>query len=142
MAWKQLSRRVVKDLMLNRLYLYSLDAGTLVVRYENGVMETKRLVFRDCAPRGLSQRPLCDRLTEMVHQWARLPPTAMVFHERMCHNLNYCGIDELVLTLTITHYYKRAKSSSRPDALPFQLEYEDAKMPRGTARDIILIFKM
>ena len=43
LAWKQLiERMLMRDLTLNRLYLYSLDAATMRVQDENGALEIEQ----------------------------------------------------------------------------------------------------
>ena len=132
-AWKQLIERMVRDLTLNPLHQYSLDGGTVKVRYENGTVDTKRISgFGDLTPFGKSRKQLRLRLTETVYRWAGLRPMATTFDERTCQNFSLRGIDELALSLTISQYYKQAKRSNRPNALPFEVEYEDTKIATWT----------
>ena len=132
-AWKQVIERTVDDLTLNALHRYSLDAGTVRVRYENGTVESKRLAgFGDLANNATTRKRLRQQLTETVHRWAGLPPMAKTFDERTCRHFTMRGIDELVLNLTISHHYSRAKRSTRPGAAPFAVEYEDATIATWT----------
>ena len=118
LAWKQLIRRMVKDLTLKQSTLYSLDAGTPKVWYENGAMKTKRSEFGDCAPCGLSQKRLRDKLTATVHRWAGLPPVETRFDKNTCHDFSSCGIDEI---LSNWHY----------DVVPAQTDASSRSQNRG-----------
>ena len=129
MAWKQLIEQMVRDLELRPFYQYSLDGGTLKVRYENGSVETKKISgFQDLAFGIKYEDRLRLRLTEIVHRWAGLPPMAKRFDQLTYRLFSLRGIEELVLNLTIAQYDRRAKRSTRPDALPFEVEYEDTKI--------------
>lgn len=132
-AWNQLSKRMVSDLTLNRLNLYSLDAGTVKVRYENGVVKSERLPrLGDRTRNAMFRTKLHRRLTEMGYRWAGLPPMAKAFDQHTCRYFSLRGIDEIVLHLTISHYQRRAKRSTRPDAPPFAVEYEETKIATWT----------
>ena len=129
MAWKQLMEQMVTDLTLNLACDYSLDGGTVKVRYENGTVETKQISgFEDNAFTIKFRGRLHRRLTNTLSRWAGLPPMATSFNESTCRDFSLRGIEELVLNLTISQYSNAAKTSTRPDALPFAVEYEDIKI--------------
>ena len=133
LAWQQLIERMVKDLTLNQLYLFSLDAGKMKIRFQNDTVETRRFSgFRDLATSGTTRKELKRRLTELVYRWAGLPTTAVAFDEHTCRYFSLRGVDELVLNLTISYYYKSAKRSTRPGAPPFAVEYENTKIDTWT----------
>lgn len=132
-AFEQLIERMVSDLELNPSRMYSLDGGTVKVRYDNGNVETKQISgFEDLAFCTRYRDQLRLRLTEVVHRWAGLPPMAVTFDQLTYRNFSLRGIEELMLNLTISQYYSRAKRSTLPDALPFEVEYEDVKISTWT----------
>lgn len=128
-AWDQLTEVVLEKLTLNQSYRYSLDAGTVEVRYENGAVERGQFEeIEDGKSCASFRKSLRRQLTRMVYRWAGLPPEARAFDEDTCHRFVLREIDEMVLHLTISQHYKRAKRSTRPDAPPFAVEYELAKI--------------
>ena len=51
------------------------------------------------------------------------------------------GIEEVVFNLTVLQYFTQAKRSTRPDVLPFAVEYEDAKIVTWTCAGHYFDFK-
>lgn len=133
MAWKQLIARMVHDLPLPFNCDYSLDGGTLKVRYENGTVETKQISgLGDSGFTVKFRNRLSQRLTDVVHRWAGLTPMQKSFDMITYRYFTLRGIEELVLNLTISQHYRRVKRSTRPGALPFEVEYENTKIATWT----------
>ena len=102
----------------------SLDGGTVEFRYQNGTVHTKKISSsRYIQSAGETWVLLRLRLTDMMYQCAGLPPWQPTVNEKLM---------PMAWHWQSTVHLDRLAISTRRDALPFAVEYEDAKIATWT----------
>lgn len=128
--WKRLCKDAL-DTLKRWKYSMLLEHGTVTVQYENGEQKISLLrVIGEAIPKRRFHKLLCDQLVALVPTWAGLADKAFAFNQRTCADFRLHEICEMTLHLIVSNYYSRPKRCTRPDAHPFEVEFEQVKLSK------------